>query len=100
MCFSRRFSSSSSLSFLTSVPLIPEYLFFQLYRVALEMPCSRLTSSAFLPPSYCLRIERICVSVNVFLFIIEQFKFKKLSTSKLSGFRVRLHCHGAQQPRA
>src|SRR5580704_10219217 len=93
MCFRRLFSSCNSLSCLTCPPSIPVYFFFQLYTVALEIPFSRQRSSIERPPSYCLMIERILLSVKFFFFIIEQFKITKLSKTSLSDFSGRLQLH-------
>jgi len=64
ICFSLRFSRSSSLSGLISEYSMSPYVDFQLEEVVSEIPCSRHTSLRFRLPSICLRMLTIYPSVN------------------------------------
>jgi len=68
MCFSLRFSSSSSLSLRRCSPSIPEYFFFQLHKVCGLMPSSRLISDTERPFSASLIAFTIWLSVNLVFF--------------------------------
>src|ERR1051325_3682638 len=71
ICFSRRFSSSSSRSRRASLTSIPPYFDFHVYSVASLTPTSRASSPTFRPPSICFNTPMICSSLCRLFFITE-----------------------------
>ena len=68
--FSFRFSSSRCFSRWASLTSSPPYLAFQLYNVALLIPCCRHNSPVPNPASPCFKIPTICSSVNLLFFTV------------------------------
>lgn len=69
-CLSWRFFSSSWRSFRSSLVPRPPNFFFQLKKVAWEIPSFRQISSTWVPVSACLRAKANCASVNFDFFTV------------------------------
>ena len=70
ICLRLRFSSSSSFRRCTWLTSMPLYFAFHLYKVVLDIPCSRAITSPDIPLSNCLTALTISVSLCLLFFIM------------------------------
>src|SRR3546814_4111409 len=72
-----------------ALPILPPYLAFHAYSVALLMPCLRHTSAVFIPPSCSRSTAMICSSLNlVFLTSVSSRRRTLAQTGRVSGEHV------------